>query len=85
MKRTKCQQAFVIVRKATRIQSIFKTVTKYSNYLVSGFEIIDCLCKFCWFDAVLHLQASQTRQLAKHFTGKLGNIVVGQITEITKR
>ena len=25
---------------------------------------------------------SQTRQLAKHFTGKLSNIVVGQITEI---
>ena len=42
------------------------------------------LCDFCWFDAVLHLQVSQTRQLAKHFTGKLSNIVVGQITEKTK-
>ena len=71
--------------KATRIQSIFKTVFTYSNYLVSVFEIIDRLCDFCQFDALLHLQVSQTRQLAKHFTGKLSNIVVGQITEETKR
>ena len=87
MKPTKCQQAlrFVIVRKATRIQTIFKTVSNYSNYLVSVFEIIDCLCDFCWSDAVLiNLQVIQNRQLAKNFTGKLSNIVVGQITEKTK-
>ena len=87
MKPTKCQQAlrFFIVRKATRIQTIFKTVSNYSNYLVSVFEIIDCLCDFCWSDAVLiHLQVIQNRQLAKNFTGKLSNIIVGQITEKTK-
>ena len=87
MKPTKCQQAlrFVIVRKATCIQTIFKTLSNYSNYLVSGFEIIDCLWGFCWFDAVLiHLQVSQNRQLTKNFTRKLSNIVVGQITEKIK-
>ena len=86
MKPTKCQQPlkFVIVLKATRIQSIFKRSPTILIIWSRFLKLSIALCDFCWFDAVLHLQVSQTRQLAEHFTGKLRNIVVGQITEKTK-